>query len=419
MDLSVVIVNYNVRYFLEQCLLSVRKAAVDIQCEVFVVDNNSADGSCAMVLGKFPEVILIRNRTNRGFSAACNQAITISKGRYILLLNPDTVVEEDTFNKCIAFMINNPHAGALGVKMINGNGKVLPESKRAFPTPSAAFFKMTGLSALFPKSKYFSKYYLGHLDDSATSEVDIISGAFMLITGEAIKKTGLLDESFFMYGEDIDLSYRLIKAGFRNYYYPEVKIIHYKGESTKKSDVNNIINFYDAMLIFADKHFEYQYFGFMKFLLRTAILVRGIISLLKNTVRRHFMPAGNLITRKKRTVIVSNNEDYPEILRLAEGATPKCEVIGRVSIISEDLTNEVLGNSEQIGEIIRVNRIREVIISTHGLNASEIINIMQVVSAKNVTIKIAPEGEKILIGSKSLSRGKTVSNIPAPGLLKV
>lgn len=419
MDLSVVIVNYNVRHFLEQCLLSVRQAAAGVQCEVFVVDNNSADGSCAMVSGKFPEVILLRNRTNRGFSAACNQAIAISKGRFILLLNPDTVVEEDTFIKCIAFMTGNPSAGALGVKMINGNGKVLPESKRAFPTPSTAFFKMIGLSGLFPKSKYFNKYYLGHLDDSITAEVDIISGAFMFITREAIKKTGPLDESFFMYGEDIDLSYRLIKAGFKNYYYPDVKIIHYKGESTKKSDVNNIINFYDAMLIFTDKHFEYQDFGIIKLFLHIAILFRGLISLLKNSVRRYFIPAENLFIRKKRTVIISNNEGYKEILKLAERVTPECEVIGRVSLMSEDLTDEVLGNSEQIGEIIRVNRVKEVIISTHELNASEIIKIMQIISGKNVTIKIAPEGDNILIGSKSLSRGKVISNIPVAGLLKV
>lgn len=413
MDLSVVIVNYNVRYFLEQCLLSVRKAAADLHCEVFVVDNNSADGSCAMVSGKFPEVMLLRNRANHGFSAACNQAINRSKGQFILLLNPDTVVEEDTFKKCIAFMISHPDAGALGVKMINGNGRLLPESKRAFPTPVAAFFKMTGLSGLFPKSRYFNRYYLGHLDDSVTAEADIISGAFMFINREAFEKTGPLDERFFMYGEDIDLSYRLIKAGYKNYYYPDVKIIHYKGESTRKSDLNNIMHFYRAMLVFADKHFKNQGFGLVKFLLRIAILFRGLISLLKNLVRRYFIPAENLFTRKRRTVIVTNLEGYQGILKLAEVATTKFEVTGRVSIRHEDLTNEVLGNIEQIGEIIRVNRIRVVIISTRGLTASELINIMQIVAGKYVTILISPEGENVLIGSKSLSRGKSLSNIPA------
>ena len=166
MDLSVIIVNYNVRHFLEQCLHSVRKASENTDCEIFVVDNNSADGSCSMVIRHFPEVRLIRNLHNAGFSAANNQAIRLSTGKFILLLNPDTLVEEDTFTRCLTFMKGHPDAGALGVKMINGNGKLLPESKRALPTPGTAFFKMSGLSILFPRSRLFNRYYLGHLDSS-------------------------------------------------------------------------------------------------------------------------------------------------------------------------------------------------------------------------------------------------------------
>jgi len=256
LKLSVVIVNYNVKYFLEQCLISVGKAISNIDAEVFVVDNNSVDGSCQMVRDKFPFVNVIENKINTGFSKANNQAIVQSKGEYLLLLNPDTVVEEDTFKKVVDFMDNHPQAGGLGVHMIDGNGKFLPESKRGLPTPAVAFYKIFGLSALFPKSKLFGQYHLGFLDKNKTNEVDVLSGAFMLLRKSVLDKIGLLDETFFMYGEDIDLSYRITKAGYKNYYFPETKIIHYKGESTKKSSVNYVVVFYKAMSIFAQKHFS-------------------------------------------------------------------------------------------------------------------------------------------------------------------
>ena len=237
-DLTVVIVNYNVSYFLEQCLHSVLKAAERIDCEIFVVDNNSVDGSVALVRQKFPEVKLIVNKDNVGFSRANNQAIRESNGRYVLLLNPDTLVEEDTFSKTVGFMDEHPNAGGLGVKMIDGKGRFLPESKRGLPTPSVAFYKIFGLSALFPKSKIFGKYHLGFLSKEETHSVEVLSGAFMLMRKSALDKVGLLDEDFFMYGEDIDLSYRIILGGYKNYYYHNARIIHYKGESTKKSSVN-------------------------------------------------------------------------------------------------------------------------------------------------------------------------------------
>ncbi len=305
MDLSVVIVNYNVRHFLEQCLHSVMKASSGLSCEIIVVDNNSADGSCSMVSSGFPEVILIRNFKNTGFSAACNQAISISKGKYILLLNPDTVVEENTFRKCIGFMDDKPFAGAVGVKMVNGSGKLLPESKRSFPTPATAFFKMAGLSRLFPKSPFFNRYYLGHLDSSKITEADIISGAFMFIRREALDKTGLLDESFFMYGEDIDLSYRLIIAGYKNYYSPELTILHYKGESTKKTDVNYIIHFYKAMLIFISKHFGNEGYGSLRLILRAAIFFRGTAAIIKNFLRRYILPVTDILVITMVFLLVS------------------------------------------------------------------------------------------------------------------
>ena len=225
MKLSVVIVNYNVKYFLEQCLHSVRRAAENLQMEVFVVDNNSVDGSVKMVSEKFPEVILIENKDNTGFSKANNQAIKLSTGEYVLLLNPDTVVESDTFSKILNFMDSHPDAGGLGVKMIDGKGNFLPESKRGLPTPSVAFYKIFGLSKFFPKSRVFGKYHLGFLDKDQVNPVEILSGAFMLLRKSVLDKTGLLDETFFMYGEDIDLSYRITKAGYKNIYFPETTII--------------------------------------------------------------------------------------------------------------------------------------------------------------------------------------------------
>jgi GT2 family glycosyltransferase len=212
MQLSVVIVNYNVKYFLEQVLHSAYKAMQGIGGEVFVVDNNSADGSCEMVKRKFPQAILIENKKNTGFSYANNQAIKQAKGQYVLLLNPDTVVEEDCFSKCISFMESHPDAGALGVKMIDGKGHFLPESKRGLPTPEIAFYKMFGLATLFPKAKPFGGYHLGYLDNDEVHQVDVLAGAFMFIRKSVLDEIGLLDEDYFMYGEDIDLSYRITKA---------------------------------------------------------------------------------------------------------------------------------------------------------------------------------------------------------------
>lgn len=255
MDLSIIIVNYNVKYFIEQCLHSVNKAVANIDTEVFVVDNNSVDGSCQMIKEKFPWVKLIENKDNRGFSKANNQALKIALGEFCLLLNPDTLVEEDTFIKCIRFMHENEDAGALGVHMIDGSGNFLPESKRALPKPSVAFYKIFGLSRLFPKSRIFSRYHLGYLNKDQNHSVEVLAGAFMFIRSAVLKKTGYLDEDFFMYGEDIDLSYRITVAGYKNYYFSETSIIHYKGESTKKSSVNYVLVFYNAMIIFAKKHF--------------------------------------------------------------------------------------------------------------------------------------------------------------------
>ncbi len=290
MDISIIIVNYKVKYFLKQALLSVDKALKGIEGEVFVVDNNSDDGSCEMVKEQFPSVILMANKENVGFAKANNQAIRVAKGKYILLLNPDTVLEEDTLKHCIDFMEKTPACGGLGVKMIDGSGQFLPESKRGFPSPAASFYKLSGISSFFPKSKFFNSYYLGHLSENENQEVDVLAGAFMMMRKDVLEKVGLLDESYFMYGEDIDLSYRIQKGGYKNYYLAETRIIHYKGESTKRNSIKYVRIFYKAMIIFAKKHFAGRKASLFIFLLNIAIYLKAGITLVKNTVRRFFFP---------------------------------------------------------------------------------------------------------------------------------
>ena len=232
MKLSVVIVNYNVAPYLEQCLHSVFKAAKAIDSEVFVVDNASADGSVEMVRALFPQVRLIESKENLGFSKGNNLALNKCQGEHILLLNPDTVVEENCFEECLAHMKEHPECGGLGIQMVDGMGNFLPESKRGLPTPIAAFYKISGLYRLFPRSGRIIRYYAGALDREKTGEVEILAGAFMWMRKTVLDEVGLLDESFFMYGEDIDLSYRITQAGYTNRYLPSELIIHYKGERT-------------------------------------------------------------------------------------------------------------------------------------------------------------------------------------------
>jgi O-antigen biosynthesis protein len=282
-----------VKHFLEQCLHSVYAALPGINAEIFVVDNASVDGSVAMVREKFPDVICVANPDNPGFAKANNQAMRLSKGEYVLLLNPDTIVETDTFAKILGFMDARPDAGGLGVKMVDGTGKFLPESKRGLPTPMVAFYKVFGLSKLFPGSKLFNRYHLGYLDKDQTHEVDILAGAFMLMRKSVLDQVGLLDEAFFMYGEDIDLSYRIQKAGYRNYYFPETRIIHYKGESTKKGSLNYVFVFYNAMIIFARKHFSAKNARFFSLLIHMAIYFRAFLSILSRIFKSILLPAAD------------------------------------------------------------------------------------------------------------------------------
>jgi GT2 family glycosyltransferase len=288
--LTIVIVNYNVQYFLEQCLLSVQKAIKSLPVEVYVVDNNSVDGSVSMVEEKFPWVKLIANKDNLGFSKANNQAMRLANGEYVLLLNPDTVIEEDTLVKVVDFMDTHPDAGGLGVHMVDGKGHFLPESKRGLPTPATSFYKIFGISRLFPKSAKFNRYHLGNLSKTETHEIEILSGAFMLMRKKALDQVGLLDEDFFMYGEDIDLSWRIVSGGWKNYYYPGTSIIHYKGESTKKGSLNYVFVFYNAMVIFARKHFSQKNADLFSFFINMAIWLRAGVAVMSRFARTIALP---------------------------------------------------------------------------------------------------------------------------------
>ncbi len=278
-DIGIVIVNYNVRHFLIQCLQSIRHSKLgDLNLEVIIVDNDSVDGSVAWIKNEYPEFKLIENNINVGFSKANNQAIKCLNSTYTLLLNPDTVLEEDCLRLCYNRMEDFKAYGALGVKMIDGKGVFLPESKRKIPDLWSSFCKLSYLSDLFPKSKIFSGYNLGYLPDNEVSDIEVLCGAFMFIRSSVLEETGLLDEAFFMYGEDIDLSYRIIKAGYRICYFPETKIIHYKGESTKKGSLNYIKTFYGAMNIYVNKHYAEGNANLFTSLIRFAIFFRAILS---------------------------------------------------------------------------------------------------------------------------------------------
>jgi GT2 family glycosyltransferase len=280
--LSIIIVNYNVKNLLEQCLSSVQQATEKIDDEIIVVDNASTDGSIEYLCPLFPHVQFISNKNNVGFATANNQALQIAKGKLVLFLNPDTKVPPDCFTKCIQFMDGHNKAGALGVRMVNGENKFLKESKRGVPTPIVSFWKLSGICSLFPRSAYFARYYLGNLDENVTQEADVLSGAFMMVRKEVLEKTGGFDEQFFMYAEDIDLSLRIKKMGYKNYYFANTTIIHYKGASTKK-DFRYVKLFYKAMSQFVKKHYGR---GLYSTLLDTGILLRGGVEAVKQSLKK-------------------------------------------------------------------------------------------------------------------------------------
>jgi len=287
MKISVIIVSYNVKEFLQQSILSLKNSLNDLEHEIIVVDNNSVDGTNEIIRYKFPDIILIENDNNRGFAAACNQGLAASKGEYLLLLNPDTMIQEDTIQTMINFFESVPDAGAAGCKILNADGTLQLACRRSFPSPLVALPKLLGLSRLFPKVKMFGKYNLTYVDPDELLEVDAISGSFLMFRRDVYEKIEGLDETFFMYGEDLDYCYRIKEAGWKIYYVPDTKIIHYKGESAKHASFDNFITFYKAMDIFVKKHFRKSHYFFLDIAFRMGILIRGLVSLIGRYFRKH------------------------------------------------------------------------------------------------------------------------------------
>ena len=284
MKISVIIVNYNVKFYLEQCLQSLRCALKGIDSEVYVVDNHSRDGSVEYLRKRFREMKFVASNHNLGFARANNLAIKRSKGEYVLLLNPDTIVGEDSIRKSLAFMEEHPQAGGLGVKMLKCDGNKAMESRRGLPSPLTAFYKMCGLCARYPKSRRFGKYYMSYLSWEKPEKIEVISGAYCLLRHSVLDEIGLLDEDFFMYGEDIDLSYRILKGGYENWYLP-VSILHYKGESTHKSSYRYVHVFYEAMLIFFRKHYRHLSF-WLSLPIKFAIYIKALFALVNMVAKR-------------------------------------------------------------------------------------------------------------------------------------
>lgn len=319
MELTVVIVNYNVKFYIEQCLISLYRSLKGLEAEVYVVDNHSSDGSVEYLSERFPQVNFISSNHNLGFSRANNKAIRQSESDYVLLLNPDTIVGEHTISDVLDFMHRHPNAGGCGVRMLHSDGSNAMESRRGVPTPMTAFYKMCGLCSHYPKSKRFGRYYMSNLPWDQPERIEIISGAFCMLRRSALDKTGLLDEDFFMYGEDIDLSYRLLLAGYENWYFP-TRILHYKGESTQKSSFRYVHVFYEAMLIFFKKHYGHASM-FLSIPVKTAIYLKATIVLIKMQTEKIHKSLG--FFRKRKT------KDPFYIFICTEKSITQCKKIAR------------------------------------------------------------------------------------------
>lgn len=417
--LSVILVSYNVCYFLEQALLALRQALQGLEAEVWVVDNNSRDQSVEMVRRRFPEVNLLVNEQNLGFAKANNQALALARGQYVLLLNPDTVVAEDSLRLCLEFMDRHPQAGGLGVQMIDGQGRFLPESMRGLPSPAVAFYKISGLTALFPRSRRFGRYYLGFLDPGQVQEVEVLAGAFMLLRQASLEKTGGLDESFFMYGEDIDLSCRLLQAGYRNYYLPQARIIHYKGESTRRGSLQYVWRFYRAMAVFVNKHYSGGKAFLLSKVLYLAIAARAGIALVSR-VLSGLLPAGSAGQAGTRRMAVAGGQaEYQRAAGLLQKAGVPGSLLGFICPGPAAGSDPAcLGTLNQLADLCRRHGVEELIFCSRDLAASQIMDCMVALQGQGLFYKNLPPDCDFILGSDSpKSRGDYYAGPqnPAPG----
>lgn len=380
MKLSVIILNYKVRHFLELCVQSVLEATKNFSSEVIVVDNHSQDGSCEMLKANYPQVKLIENSQNVGFPKGNNLGVSIARGEYICILNPDTVVPEDVFTKLFKFAGSIANLGIIGVKQIDGSGNFLPESKRGLPTPWVAFTRFSGLFKLSPK--WFGKYYFPSLAENETGETEILVGSFMFMKKQVFESVGGFDEGCFMYADDIDLSYEVLKKGYSNFYFPQSTIIHFKGESTQKDTVY-LNRFREAMNFFYKKHFKVNYF--FDVALRVGIILFSILKLLK------LQRVDKLVNRPTGFFYIGDNAET--LARLQK------KLPGKVGMLSLEKLKLILhGNNA------------EVIFDANSLNFRQIIECMATLKNTGFTFKILLKNSTFIVGSKyAAGRGEVIN----------
>ena len=360
MKLSIIILNYNVRYFLEQCILSVQRSIKGIDAEIIVIDNNSPDDSCTMMKERFPNITLIENKENVGFSKANNQAVAIAKGEYVCILNPDAAVAEDTFISALKYAESISDIGALGIYLMDGTGNFLPESKRNLPTPKASILKLLGAG---------KNYYANHISETKNGEVAVLVGAFMLLKRSVYNEVNGFDEDYFMYGEDIDFSYKITEAGYKNHYLGSNAMLHYKGESTQK-DAAYLDRFYGAMHIFYKKHFN------TNFLFDSFVKV-GV--LMAKTLRKSSKKRSNTSNGNNITYVLTEN-----IILLKN--------------ISENINSEIKTTSKTIfsDEILTNSNF---IFDVDYMSYSQIFMVMRKLRGKGNTFRISPPGCNFILGS--------------------
>ena len=357
-----------------------------MKAEIFVVDNASADHSTGYLKPRFPTVRFIQNEDNPGFGKANNQALEMACGQFILFLNPDTILAEDSLSTCIRFMETHPDAGACGVRMIDGSGRFLPESKRGFPSPAASFYKMSGLTALFPTSRRYAAYYLGHLPEQGNHEVDVLAGAYFFARKKVLDTTGGFDEQFFMYGEDIDLSYRIQLKGFKNYYLAETSIIHFKGESTKKQNIQAIRSFYGAMDIFVKKHYPNRHTGLFSVFIQLFIHFKSLLVTGRNLSRPKPAEKPGVL----HTLIAGDYQRIDEAIRILSKYPGHSRNLSRVA-----------GDADLLAAV-QAQPVQEIIFCEKELSFTRIIQWMQTLPA-TISYRIHAAGSSSIVGSNRKS----------------
>ncbi|MFC1728893.1 glycosyltransferase [candidate division KSB1 bacterium] len=402
---SVIIVSYNVRYFLELAIHSVMRSLTDLSHEIIVVDNASSDGSVEMVRDKFPGVSLIVNRENTGFACANNRALEKAQGKYIFLVNPDTVIGEDTISTLLQGFDRSPDTGMIGCRILNPDGSLQLSCRRSFPTPWVAFTRLSGLSLLFPGSRLFGRYNLTYLNPDEPAEIDALSGSFMAVRREVIETVGKLDERFFMYGEDLDWCYRIKKYGWKIVYDPAVSIIHFKGESARQNSMDSLKYFYEAMLLFTEKHFQPDHSSVPLWLLKTAIRVRERFGVLLHA-GRSLLPRFSRLKSAPKLAIVGTDRNNRELYSvLMNSPAFRDRIAGLVGINGTPKTKEsppVLGKIGEIERIVRKKSISGLVFSSSGHPYSRMIDTVLRCRRLKAGLFLVPEGNEVMIGSSGI-----------------